>query len=136
MAELIILFVAIMAALFTMFFAGEKLLREKAPKLDRVVGIVQTITGIAVIISILCSGVWLAQISFTFAGIIMVVLPFAVVLKYSNIWWRVAMIVSLGMFISLYYITGDFYIFMTVALGACAILIARAVIVLRKKKQH
>ncbi len=136
MAELIILFVAIMAALFTMFFAGEKLLREKAPKLDRVVGIVQTITGIAVIISILCSGVWLAQISFTFAGIIMVVLPFAVVLKYSNIWWRVAMIVSLGMFISLYYITGDFYIFMTVALGACAILIARAVVVLRKKKQH
>ena len=136
MAELIILFVAIMAALFTMFFAGEKLLREKAPKLDRVVGIVQTITGIAVIISILCSGVWLAQISFTFAGIIMVVLPFAVVLKYSNIWWRVAMIVSLGMFISLYYITGDFYIFMMVALGACAILIARAVIVLRKKKQH
>lgn len=136
MAELIILFVAIMAALFTMFFAGEKLLCEKAPKLDRVVGIVQTITGIAVIISILCSGVWLAQISFTFAGIIMVVLPFAVVLKYSNIWWRVAMIVSLGMFISLYYITGDFYIFMTVALGACAILIARAVIVLRKKKQH
>lgn len=135
MTELIILFVAIMATLFAMFFASEKLLSEKTPKLNRIVGLVESVTGIAVVISILCSCVWLAHISFAFAGIISVVLPFTVVFKYSNIWWRIAMIVSLGMFVSLYYITGDFNIFLTIAIGACAILIARVITVFRKKKQ-
>lgn len=136
MVELIILFVALVVAVFMMYFASEKLLTQKAPKLERIVGLVQSITGIVVIISIFCSGIWLAQISFAFAGIIMVVFPFFVVFKYSNIWWRISMIVSLGMYISLYYITGDFYIFMAVALSSCAILIARAIAVFRHKEHN
>lgn len=135
MTELIILFVSIVMAMVMMFIASEKLLHEKAPKLDRIVGIVQSITGIAAVISIFCSTVWLAYISFSFAGFLLVAVPFVVVFIYSNIWWRVSMIVSLGMFVSLYYTEGDFSIFMIVALSACAIFIARAITIFCTKKQ-